>query len=60
VIPAKNGSTVSVNDLSGKDESILAMYPNPATSEAIVNFNAARTASYKFELIDMTGAVCNE
>jgi len=56
VIPAKNGTTLSVNDVHAADLS-FGVYPNPGSLTSMLTVGVSKSGIYKFEAINMTGAV---
>jgi len=54
VIPAKNGSTVGLEDPK-KQALTFSIFPNPATAESIIYFSSPYTEKIQFDLFDLTG-----
>ena len=49
---------IPLTDLNGKNETLVACYPNPFSSELTVLLNLERPGDIQFEILDITGRKC--
>jgi hypothetical protein len=54
VIPAKNGSTVGLSEITPAALT-LEVYPNPVTLESVIYFTTPNSGAIQFDLFDLTG-----